>query len=339
MRIFSLLLSSLIALHPIWAQSGGGAAAPPTNNGSLRVRLVDGPGPPQAHTKSAKGYVLQVTNAAGAPVSGAAVALRLPENGATGRFADGLRSWVAYSDDAGIARFPVIQWGEIAGDVQVSATAAKATFHVGLLIAQSIRPDPGTVSVVSVPIEKMPPKVASTQEPTTVAENRTIAAAHPALLPTPEISLPTPESSISFKPLADIVPPSAIELPAPPQEASDAAKPQPGAVSQQTTEAAKINGSPTGSSASEEQQHPLTPNPPPPVNGSGEPTVTITNSPTGAGSTASHKKIWVLVGIGAGAGAAAMLAILGHSSAAGAAGGGSSSSGVAVGAPTITVGH
>jgi hypothetical protein len=318
MRFLSLLLSSLVALNPLWAQTGSAVpTASATADLPLRVQLVDDPGPSQPKTTSAKGFVLQVTNSNGSPVSGAAVALSLPEDGTTGRFSNGLRAWVAYSDNAGIARFPSIQWGEAPGDIQLKVTAAKGTSHAALLIGQRVSmQDTTSLSVVSVPMK---------------------AAPAPSVI----LSLPEIRSRFSPKPLTvdqASVEAAAVKKPAlPPLPAENAATPQPGSVFKPLADVPPMNASNTGATAPKEKSHALTPDPPPPVKQSpSEPTVTITN--TGAGGSESHKKTWIIVGIAAGAGAAAMLAVMGHSSGAAAAGAGSSS-GVTVGSPTITIGH
>jgi hypothetical protein len=338
MRFLALFLCSLPALQPIWA-----SAEPDPTDGELRVHLVDDPGPAQPHSASAKGYIIQITNAAGAPVVGSAVALRLPEDGATGRFANGLRAWVAYSDAAGIVRFPVIQWSATPGPVQIQVTAAKGSTHSGLVIAQRINADNGSLSVVSVPIRNPdttvanpPPTTSMTSTISTTSaitlgiprravlyfqmpqlETAQVAAPQRPPTPTPQVALDQPTLDISQL-LADIVPPS---LPA------------------QDTPLPPMNISHSGSSAPPEKPHTLKPEPPPPTKeSSSEPTVTITNSPTGAGGE-SHKKMWILIGIGAGAGAAAMLGIMAAHSSAGAAAGAGSSTGVTVGTPTITLGH
>jgi hypothetical protein len=329
MRFLALFLCSLTASQPIWA-----SAEPGPTDVELRVHLVDDPGPAQPQSASAKGYVLQITNAVGAPVVGAAVALRLPEYGATGRFANGLRAWVAYSDAAGIVRFPVIQWNDTAGPVPIQVTAAKGSNHSGFVIAQRINADNGSLSVVSVPIRNPDTTAGNTAPAIPVIalgtprravlsfempqlETAQVAVAQRPPTPAPQVALDQPAPGIP-QPLADIVPPSppAQQTPPPP-----------------------MNIAQSGSSAPPEKPHTLKPEPPPPTKeSSSEPTVTITNSPTGAGGGESHKKLWILIGIGAGAGAAAMLGIMAAHSSGGAAGAGSST-GVTVGTPTITLGH
>ena len=304
MKFLSVFLCSLVALSPCWGQ------ADPASDQPLHINFIDGPGPAQPRATSSKGYVLQVTSAAGTPVAGAAVALRLPEDGPTGRFANGLRAWVAYSDAAGIARFPVIQWAETPGPVQVRVTAAKGSSHAGLIMAQTVgieKPSNNdSVSVVSVPVQsgELPLPVLRSH----IAYKPLVEAAAPASPQAPVVAVLAPATP---KPLADVQPMITVTTGASPAPAT-ASKP-----------------------------HTLKPVPPPPASNdrsSAEPTVSITNSPTGAGSSESHKKMWIIVGIAGGAGAAALLGIM-AAHGAGAAAGSGSSSGVTIGAPTVTVSH
>ena len=292
-----------MALQPIWAHADiTPAESAVTGDVALRIHIIEEPGPAQPRATSAKGYVLQVTNAAGAPVTGAAVALRLPEDGATGRFNNGLRAWVAYSDSAGIVRFPVLQWGETAGVVQIQVTAAKGSSHTGLLIAQRLGSDGAAVSVVSVPVyapaseTTTPASVAPTVVATPrISENSLgtphriplgfdmpqvetaqAAAPKPAAPRAPQVALETPAPGTVFQPLADVPP---AETPNRHQDAPPIS----------------MNTSSSGASPGTGKVHPLVPDPPAPTKeDSSEPMVSITNSPTGASSGESHKKIWIL---------------------------------------------
>jgi hypothetical protein len=351
MRFLSLLLCSLIAGNPIWARANAVDAAEALSDVPLHVRLVDEPGLAQPQSTSVKGYVLQVTTADGSPVGGAAVALRLPEDGPTGRFTNGLRAWVAYSDTAGIARFPVIQWGETAGSVELKITAAKGSNHAALMVAQRIGVDPASVSVVSVPFQKhasaVPTEIINQPTQATpvesvgdlgVARRQVLSfnipvetetadvaiAPKPAQPQAPQVAVAALPGTV-FQPLADTPPatPSLTALTLP-----------------EATPPAAINISHSGVSPDISKPHSLTPNPPAPTkDASSEPTVTITNTTTGAGSSESHKKMWILLAVGAGAGAAALLGIMAAHGGGAAAGGGGSNSGVTVGTPTISVGH
>jgi hypothetical protein len=237
MRFLSLLLCPMIALNPLWAQTNSAGPLESDPEAVLHVHVVDDPGPAQTRSTSAKGYVVQVTNASGGPVAGAAVALRLPEDGPTGRFANGLRAWVAYSDAAGIARFPVIRWGENAGPVQVGVTAAKGASHAGLMLAQQIGPENPSVTVVSVAVQAaaVVPKPAPPQQP--------------------QIAMQTPQPGAISKPLADTVPLSTSPMnisrsgTSAPSEKPHTLTPNPPPASA-TKPAVSITNSPTGAGGS-----------------------------------------------------------------------------------------
>jgi hypothetical protein len=226
-----------MVLNAVWAQTNSADPGESANEAALHIHVVDDPGPVQTQTMSAKGYVVQVTNAAGAPVSAAAVALRLPEEGPTGRFTNGLRAWVAYSDAAGIARFPVIQWGDNSGPLELRLTAAKGTSHNGLMIALQIGSDHPSMSIVSVPIE------AATLVP------------KPAGL-APEIIVETPQPGTTSMPLADIAPPDISPIDLAKSGASAPAKnphsltPNPPPTSDTAESAVSITNAATGANAS-----------------------------------------------------------------------------------------
>jgi hypothetical protein len=309
MRFLCLLLCPVTFLNQVWAQTNTTGSKNSGAEAALHVRVVDEPGPVPTQSTPGKGYVVQVTNSLGAPVSGAAVALRLPEDGPTGRFSNGLRAWVAYTDAAGIARFPAIQWGDHAGVADLRLTAAKGSAHSGVMVAQQIGPENPTVSVVAVPMETAPPVVPK-----------------PAAPRLPELALETPTPGTGSKPLADTVapPPSTMDLTG---------------IAVPAANAPSMNVSRSGTSAPTDKPHSLTPNPPQAAASSAPPQVTITNSPTGAGGATheGHKKMWVLVAVGTGAGLASLLALHAHLGGGGA--GGTSSAGVTVGTPTIVVSH
>jgi hypothetical protein len=296
MRYLSLLFCPLLALNTVWAQASAvGAAAEP----AFHVHVVDDPGAAATQSTSAKGYVVQVTEVAGVPVAGAAVALRLPEDGPTGRFPNGLRAWVTYSDPAGIARFPVIHWGGNAGRAEIAVTAAKDTRHSGLLIVQQIGPEHPSVSVIPVPVAVAVAKPAALPQPGTLskAPPDTISKNVPA------VSEPT----LSGQPM--VLAPLNISRSgssAPDGESHSLTPDPPPPVSHEAKE----------------------PTP--------EPAVSITNSAANAGGLhESHGKRWLLLGaVGAGAAVAAVVLLKGHATASSS----GSSSGVSIGAPTISVG-
>lgn len=184
MRFLAVLLAAFSAVNPVWAQAK--ANDPQSAAGAspgLRVRVVDDPGPALPNSTSLKGYAIQVTDSSGAPIADAAVALRLPEEGATGHFDGGLRAWVAYTDPAGLARFPVIEWEGSVGLAELRVTAAKGATHAGLLVEEQVGAEkpPGLVL----------PGMAAAKAPTVT------------LPPAPEIAVETPQPSPA---LADTLP-------------------------------------------------------------------------------------------------------------------------------------
>jgi hypothetical protein len=183
MRFLALLLTALTAVDPAWTQTkpndqNAAAEAQP----ALRVQVVDDPGPSVPNSTALRGFAIQVTDPSGAPVADAAVALRLPEEGATGHFDGGLRAWVGYTDAAGLARFPVIQWEGSVGLAELRVTAAKGSAHAGFILREQVGAD----------------KAASVPAP--AAE---VKAAKVALPDAPEVSMETPPASPA---LDDIVP-------------------------------------------------------------------------------------------------------------------------------------
>ena len=131
----SILLASILIAPPGWSQTMSSAAA----SSSLQIKVVDSDGPVAvAGATGAKGYFLQVTDANGMPVPEAAVAVRLPESGATGLFADGSHSAVVYTDSSGRAHVGGIQWAATPGPMAIRVTASKGEDHAGILIEQTL---------------------------------------------------------------------------------------------------------------------------------------------------------------------------------------------------------
>jgi hypothetical protein len=323
MRLLSLSLAGLLVLNPAWPQSTSPTSVAPDFQGPYKIRVVDDPGPALPNSTALKGFAVQVTDSAGAPVPGVAVALRLPEEGATGHFPNNLRAWVTYSDPAGLARFPVIEWEGSVGPAELHLTAAKAGAHTTMLVKQEVAAREHVV----------PP---SPDLPTGMLAASNLAASNPA-------------ASNPVEP--------AVPRPAPPPAPEIAFDLKPGMVSQPLAAVMPLPASKTGASPSiktatpTETHRTLTPNPPPPASGASsasqtgagghtgastsKPTVTITNSKTGGSALSRHKKWIIIAAVGAAAGTGALLALHGHSSTSNSA----STAGISIGAPTVTVGH
>ena len=145
MKFFSSLLSivliPLIAVLPIRAQL---PPAPAGAEATLQVRVLE---------SSGSRFMVEVTDGAAAPVAGAAVAFRLPDNDPIGTFADGSHAAVVYTDTNGRARVDGIHWNRTSGVATVRITAAKGGAHAGLILDQAI-----STSVVPVPVAKAAPQ-------------------------------------------------------------------------------------------------------------------------------------------------------------------------------------
>lgn len=189
MKFLALFLAALSAIQPAWTQTKpNDRQATAEAQPALRVQVVDNPGPSLPNSTALKGYAIQVTDSSGAPMADAAVAMRLPDEGATGHFDGGLRAWVAYTDAAGLARFPVIQWEGSVGLVELRVTAAKGSTHAGLIIQEQV----GTEKLASVLIPSAPeakaPKIALPMAPAISVETPQPAPALADTLPMPTLS-------------------------------------------------------------------------------------------------------------------------------------------------------
>jgi hypothetical protein len=108
-------------------------------------------------SRSNKGFNVQVTDGTGVPMSDAAVVFRLPDGAATGTFADGTHSTVAYTDATGNAHISGIQWGSTPGPLTVRVTATRGTVHAGTLIEETLAKEaPVAVATAAVPVVATP---------------------------------------------------------------------------------------------------------------------------------------------------------------------------------------
>jgi hypothetical protein len=211
MRFFSSFLSALliplVAVMPLRAEVAATivvstAAAPatilaettPGQTNLLKIRLADDSKATVEANSIVKGYAILVTDGSGAPVADAAVAIRLPDEGATGFFVNGEHSAVAYTDASGVARFPQINWGSTTGGLSIRVTAVKGEMHAGALIEQTVTaagPTPASAPVAPFPSVPAPASapVDQTAAPAPVAKTKTpgvptsVAAIHSGVAP------------------------------------------------------------------------------------------------------------------------------------------------------------
>jgi hypothetical protein len=172
----SLVFSPLLAQSPLPASTSVPsvnadqvATSSALDNTDLQVRIVEGAAQEaQVNSTPAKGLIVSVTNAAGAAVPDAAVALRLPESGASGTFSDGSHAAVAYTDGSGRAQFTGLHWNQTPGTVTIRVTATKGTNHAALLVDQTL----SALTVASAPAAKpavAPPNTVAISQPAQMA--------------------------------------------------------------------------------------------------------------------------------------------------------------------------
>jgi hypothetical protein len=164
--VLAVLLTALRITSPLPAQPMP-ADAPLSANPALLLQLVDqGPNELPVNSRTSRLLAVQVTEGSGVPVPDAAVAFRLPDNGATGSFPDGSHAIVRYTDANGRADAPAIQWNGVAGPVSIRITAAKGTGHAGLLVDEVLTDGP---SAAAAPPDSKAPNTAAVTPGSNVA--------------------------------------------------------------------------------------------------------------------------------------------------------------------------
>ena len=114
----------------------------------LQIRVLEGEA--AVHTAGARAIrplTIQITDETGRPVEGATVSFRLPEQGATGYFGNGLRSELVTSSDEGRAIAWGIQWDKASGPVEIRVTAAKGEARAGTITSLYLR-EPSVASQI-----------------------------------------------------------------------------------------------------------------------------------------------------------------------------------------------
>lgn len=108
----------------------------------LEARVVQGDGQViHAGAKLPRPLVVEVTDETGTHVGGAYVSFRLPEDGASGIFHNGLRTEILTTDKDGRAALRHMDTGLIAGQFQIRVTVAKGEARAGVVSTQFIAPD------------------------------------------------------------------------------------------------------------------------------------------------------------------------------------------------------
>ena len=114
-----------VCLCVCWMAAG--CLLPAQEKEAPRIRVLEGSGAVvPRNAASPRRFLVAVTDAGGHPASGLTVTFRLPAEGATGRFASGLRSESMLTDEQGQAFVSGIQWNDQPGKVEIQVVASSA---------------------------------------------------------------------------------------------------------------------------------------------------------------------------------------------------------------------
>jgi len=103
----------------------------------IQLRVIEGEGAVYAPgSRATRGITVQVTDETGQPLEGVAVSFRLPEEGAGGAFASGLRTEIVTTKGDGRATVWGMRWNRTPGPFEVRVTAAKDQARAGIVISQ-----------------------------------------------------------------------------------------------------------------------------------------------------------------------------------------------------------
>jgi hypothetical protein len=101
----------------------------------LEIRVPSGQGTLRAPGSRTPGFSVQVVDEREQPASGVIVSFRLPDEGPSGTFANGLGSEIVTTGADGRAVTSAIRWNHLAGPLQVRVTAVKDRVRAGTMIA------------------------------------------------------------------------------------------------------------------------------------------------------------------------------------------------------------
>lgn len=105
----------------------------------LQIEVIAGEGAVhQAGSRSSSGLAVRVTDELGAPVAGALVSFRMPEDGPGGAFTSGLGTEIVTTGADGRAVAPRVVWNDLEGAVEIRITAAKEGLRAGAIVTQQL---------------------------------------------------------------------------------------------------------------------------------------------------------------------------------------------------------
>ncbi|MEK7408832.1 MAG: hypothetical protein AAB225_27525 [Acidobacteriota bacterium] len=103
----------------------------------LQIRVLHGEGAVQTTgSRVPAAFSVVVTDEIGQPVEGAVVSFRLPDQGPSGDFGNGLKTEIVKAGLDGRASVPSIRWNATPGPVSIRVTAVKDQARAGLVVSQ-----------------------------------------------------------------------------------------------------------------------------------------------------------------------------------------------------------
>ena len=128
----------------------------------LEIHVLGGDNAVYATGSRTQGLGVEVTDELGHPVSGAVVAVRLPNDGAGGSFANGLSSEIVTTGSTGRAVTSPVRWSWVAGAVEIKITAVKGALRAGAVttceLSETIAAKGGPIPTVPAAHRKVPLK-------------------------------------------------------------------------------------------------------------------------------------------------------------------------------------
>jgi len=105
----------------------------------LQIQVIEGEGAVHlAGSRVSKSLSVRVADELGRPVKGALVSFRLPEEGPSGVFANGLSTEVVLTGEDGVVSAPAIRWNRQAGPFHVRVAAVKDQSRAGTAVSQNL---------------------------------------------------------------------------------------------------------------------------------------------------------------------------------------------------------
>lgn len=122
----AVVWSAIVSLLPLVA-----AAQSPV----LELQVVEGEGASFAPgSRAAKFLAVKVTDELGKPIAGALVSFRLPGEGPSGVFSNGLQTEVVSTAPDGTAVAPPVRWNRLAGGFELRVVAVREQSRAGTVV-------------------------------------------------------------------------------------------------------------------------------------------------------------------------------------------------------------